>query len=81
MLDCGFTAGRWFAKFSTMSVPGLALPSLPASSAETRGLDHSPLDEGDATPPSLLRLLGTYLEFEPELAVLRTPLALPSQLR
>jgi hypothetical protein len=26
-------------------------------------------------------LLGTYLEFEPELAVLRTPFALPSQLR
>jgi hypothetical protein len=53
---------------------------MPGSRAETRGLDHRPLDEGDATPLSL-RLLGMYLELDPELAVRRTPLALPSQLR
>ena len=74
--DFGFGAGCWFAKLSTMSAPGLDLPSLLASSAVMRGLDHKPVD-GDETPLSLRWL---YREFEPELAVLRTPVALPIQL-
>lgn len=72
----GFGAGCWFAKLSTMSAPGLDLPSLLASSAVMRGLDHKPVD-GDEMPLSLRWL---YREFEPELAVLRTPVALPIQL-
>ena len=74
----GFGAGCWFAKLRTISLPGLDLPSLAASDGTTRGLDHKPAD-GEETPLSL-RLLGVYREFEPELAVLRTPLEFPSQL-
>ena len=44
----GFEAGCWLAKFSTMSAPGLDLPSLSASDATVRGLDHKPAD-GDGT--------------------------------